>query len=280
MFKWIQSLFSSSPKPTLCLRCGMELSSNKVSCPSCGQKPLDALTSAEKQTIFEEYKSRREYFSHEKLPMFFWKCPICHNEDTIKIQNNILACSNCNAKWGNLNPFGMTRLDNSQNQYLSYEKWYELGSGTVTIHASDSIPVPIILQKGEGVILFDSATLHKEETKTIRSSSRSYSGVSIRIAKGLSYHTGSVSNGDSKTYDQITTVDSGQLILTNQRLVFRGGKKVVNMDLKKIISASLYDFYVQVGYGNNQHLFTTTQSPFKWQAYIHSISQHFMNTDK
>lgn len=53
------------------------------------------------------------------------------------------------------------------------------------------IGVPIIIKKGEAVLRLGRAEHFKSKTRTVRSGG-SYSGVSVRVAKGVRFSTGAI----------------------------------------------------------------------------------------
>lgn len=64
-------------------------------------------------------------------------------------------------------------------------------------------------------------------------------GVSIRIAKGVSYRVGGF-KGERIVETFNETTDSGSLYITNKRVIFVGGKKNVTYPINKIINISKY----------------------------------------
>ena len=96
----------------------------------------------------------------------------------------------------------------------------------------------LILQKGEIAHWKEYASIL--ENKIIR---RRYEGgsrgVSIRIAKGLSYRVGA-HRGQIVSDTALIPVSSGELVLTNKRVIFRGDTKSLNLKLDKILNLEFY----------------------------------------
>lgn len=93
--------------------------------------------------------------------------------------------------------------------------------------------VEIVLKKGENVYLAQAAYLKKEKTRTQRVN---FSGpvVNFRICKGLSYRAGSMKI-QHETVTFIETLDYGNLILTDRRIVYSGSKKNFSYPYDKIM---------------------------------------------
>ncbi len=64
-----------------------------------------------------------------------------------------------------------------------------------------------------------------------------YVGPSFRVAKGVYLRVGGF---QSESHDELRNIDQGTLTLTNKRLVFSGNKRMVNIDLRKIVSIEPY----------------------------------------
>jgi hypothetical protein len=111
----------------------------------------------------------------------------------------------------------------------------------------------VILQKGELChVRFDSA-LHELRTVT---KAIAYHGPSgrIRIMKGLSWRYGYV-NVSRVTTEQLRQLDSGQLLVTNKRLLFNGAKKNVSLPLKRVIHFTLFNDAIQIEKDSGRDLF-------------------------
>lgn len=104
--------------------------------------------------------------------------------------------------------------------------------------------VPLLLKKGEvGHWMTDAE--YMEERVVSRRYEGGSRGVSIRIMKGVSYRVGA-HKGQLVTETGIVTVDSGQLILTSQRVAFTGARKSFNVPYKQLMNFNLFDDGVQI----------------------------------
>ena len=114
-------------------------------------------------------------------------------------------------------------IENHRNQVID-----QFISGDLANH----FPTDVFLKKAEKLI-FDIPGIQICEEKTIKTKG-SHSGFSIRVMKGISYRFGEFEAAAEK---RITSLDEGHFILTTKRLIFSGGKKSIDVNLSKIVSA-------------------------------------------
>ncbi len=105
--------------------------------------------------------------------------------------------------------------------------------------------VGIKLQKNERCY-FLAQNVHWYELRTVRTSVN-YSGysASIKVVKGFYLKTGSYSP-KSVSSEQLSLNDTGNLYLTNKRIIFIGYKKNSNIRLEKILGISPYTAGVEI----------------------------------
>jgi len=98
--------------------------------------------------------------------------------------------------------------------------------------------VAINLQKGEQCYFSSNADWLENRTVTKRIN---YGGPTarIKIMKGVYYRAGSI-GVQRVTSEELQTIDSGQVFITNRRLIFLGRKKNTNIQLNKILSLNPY----------------------------------------
>lgn len=108
----------------------------------------------------------------------------------------------------------------------------------------------IILKKGEQAYL-EIPNVSLVEPRAVRTSTGGYGGGSVRIAKGVSIRMGG-GQGRSVSHDELMNIDSGELLLTNQRLIFVGAKKSSNIVLSKIMNLTAYSDGLEVQIENRQ----------------------------
>ncbi len=91
----------------------------------------------------------------------------------------------------------------------------------------------IILKRNEVWIMDLSASLW--EGRAVRTGG--YAGTRVRIAKGVSVNVGGFK---AESHQELREIDSGTFTLTNQRIVFSGGKRTLSINLNKIITVAPY----------------------------------------
>ena len=102
-----------------------------------------------------------------------------------------------------------------------------------------AISVPnIILQKGEIAYWSEPAKLLEERVVSRRYEGGSR-GVSLRIAKGVSYRIGA-HRGQLISDKAIVPVSSGEFVTTNKRVIFSGDAKSFNLRLDKLLDLNMY----------------------------------------
>ncbi len=96
----------------------------------------------------------------------------------------------------------------------------------------------LIMQKGEKAYWIESAILAEEKVlrRNFEGGSR---GVSFRIMKGVSYRVGGF-RGHSVSETGVVAVSNGDLIITNQRIIFRGDNKSFAVKLDKLLDVQLF----------------------------------------
>lgn len=99
--------------------------------------------------------------------------------------------------------------------------------------------VEIVLQKGEQAYWSEPAGILEQRVVGRRYEGGSQ-GVSIRIAKGVSYRVGS-HRGRMVTDKRLLEVSSGSLIVTSKRVIFTGGLKSFDVKLDKVLSVHFAD---------------------------------------
>lgn len=98
--------------------------------------------------------------------------------------------------------------------------------------------LPFLLQKDESIIwLFHGVECYEQRTKTTYVG-KSH-GVSVKIAKGLYYRTGSF-KGNPVTSEHAVLLGTGILALTNKNLYFGSSSKTFKTPYNKIISLTPY----------------------------------------
>lgn len=128
----------------------------------------------------------------------------------------------------------------TKNLLEKYKLFWTIENGDVPEIASD-----ISLQRGEK--LYSKISINWYELRTV-TQRVNYSGMSyrIKICKGLYYRIGSATP-QRITQDVYKLIDSGDVYLTNKRILFVGSKANKTIRLNKIISFSPYSNGVEIG---------------------------------
>ncbi len=99
------------------------------------------------------------------------------------------------------------------------------------------IQCSIILHKEELCHLVCNAERYEVKERTMGYSS-GYGGVSFRVAKGVSLHTGRSRGRSIK--GNVSYKYSGNLYITNKRIIFTGSNKNFSIDVSKLLEYKLY----------------------------------------
>ena len=115
----------------------------------------------------------------------------------------------------------------------------DLLEGKITKRIDVTGELPFNLQKSEELVwAFNGVKYFEVRSRT--SYSGGYSGVSVRVAKGLYYRTGSFRGSPSVTSEAIQ-VDTGVLGVTTKHIYFSGSQKSFRVPYQKIVSFIPYN---------------------------------------
>lgn len=124
-----------------------------------------------------------------------------------------------------------------ENIAHEYKLWK---ARTNAANSLSPVSVPIQLHQGESAYhRVPWTTLY--ETRSVRKTS--YGGASVRVAKGFTIHTGGAT---SEGHEEWRPVACGDLVITNQRIVFSGDKLSRVIPLAKILSYDSDEFAVAI----------------------------------
>lgn len=113
-------------------------------------------------------------------------------------------------------------------------KMYEVSQGKLTPIAVTGVN----MVSGEQAYWTEPVTLYEERVVRRETVGRSR-GVSIRVMRGVSYRIGG-SRGQSMPVYGDVPVAAGDLILTNQRVIFKGDKKSIALQWRDVIGIDPY----------------------------------------
>ena len=113
------------------------------------------------------------------------------------------------------------------------------------------VQTPVVLKPGELAIFYCEAT--KQETKNrVVGRTGGYGGASIRLAKGLSIHTGRTAS--RPIYGDVHSHFPGKFVMTTHRLVFLNGQKGFDISYDKISSFQHYLDAISIQSKSTTHL--------------------------
>lgn len=102
----------------------------------------------------------------------------------------------------------------------------------------------LVLKRAEVAVASVSATLSRYRTKTQYVGGSQ--GFSIPLGHGIRYRVSSF-RGQPIQVESLATVDQGNLVVTNQRLVFLGAKRDVSIPLAKLLQIEAFSNAVAIG---------------------------------
>lgn len=98
------------------------------------------------------------------------------------------------------------------------------------------VPIPVtklVLAGGESCFYCDHAVVISEKMQVV-GRKRKGGGFSVRVLRGLTYHTGD--DGNDVIRDWVPEYTKGKLYITNQRIVFSADAQSFNKPLDSIVS--------------------------------------------
>lgn len=131
----------------------------------------------------------------------------------------------------------------------------------------EPISTSLLLEKEEYAFLKESTVLM--EAKSIRTSIGG--GVGFRVMKGV--YVGGY-KGQSESNQELRAIESGELIITNKKLVFRGSKENRVIPLSKIIEIKMHSDAIEIATTGRQKssIFTVT-NPYIWNVNLFILSK-------
>lgn len=123
--------------------------------------------------------------------------------------------------------------------YDRYKRKENSGSTLKESNSSTLVPVKanIIMQQGEECYYTNSAVRLKPKTVTIGYKG-GYTGVSFRVAKGVTLHTGGTTRQAIK--ENIMEKYQGTLYITNKRILFVAQQNGFTLPLNKLVTVTLF----------------------------------------
>lgn len=116
----------------------------------------------------------------------------------------------------------------------------EIGQGNCPVTTVENL----ILRKGERAFWVEEAELLEEKVVARRYEGGSR-GVSVRLAKGLTYRVGA-QRGQLVSESKVLPTSRGDLVVTSARIVFRGDRKSFTIPYEKLLHIEFYTDGIQV----------------------------------
>jgi hypothetical protein len=133
---------------------------------------------------------------------------------------------------------------------------FALFEGAMVARINDGRPIqndsaPLITQPGETAFFptFAVALMKEVVDRELRGGS---SGVSIRIAKGVSYRVGQVRARSVVVGSHLEAQDSGDLVVTDRRAVFMGTKKTLEFRRDRLVGLGQYTNGLRLNVSNRR----------------------------
>ncbi len=141
------------------------------------------------------------------------------------------------------------------------------------------IRTAVYLKTNEEAYLEDDYT-ELYETRAVRVSNRAYLGG--RLAKGV---YGGYSSGESRSFDELRKIDSGKLVLTNERIIFVASTNTRTIDIKKIVSFERFGndgIKISIEGRNKSEIYSGVDKSLLWSTVFNIIQEYklYDNTER
>ena len=220
---------------------------------------------------------------YEVEEVVFSKCPICKKGKVEKLnpkgffgfaKSTKIICDKCSAQFSekgeyqeeptySLDLSESEQKSNYDGETLKKSEW-ERGISDLDLCVKNNTPpvanvvgLNIILQQGEKAHWYSSTRLMEE--RAIR---HTYGGA-VRVMKGVY-----VGGRRGESHGEMRQIDAGNLLLTNKRLIFKGGMRSFEHKLDKVVSVEEYKDSIGIGVSNRQKAqYFIVNEPHKWAVF-------------
>lgn len=132
-------------------------------------------------------------------------------------------------------------------------------------HALPKVASSIFLNNGENAFLQEETKLN--ETRAVRK--QIGGGAGFRVAKGV--YLGGYS-GQAESHQEWRTLDIGQLIITNKKLIFKGRKENRVIPLDTIFALETFSDGIEISLESRaKSIIFPVKNPYIWSAVIHIL---------
>lgn len=147
--------------------------------------------------------------------------------------------------------------------------------GPKNLLPSDPLPIilgdtVVMLTNGERCHYSEIVTYMKKKNVVVGYESGS-SGVSIRVAKGVSYHTGGRKGAPIR--DDVYEKYPGVLSITSKRVIFSGDKGTFDKNISSVSAVIPFSDGISIQFGETQYSFATTESRYIYQIISRLVQQ-------
>ena len=224
--------------------------------------------------------------------LIFEKCPVCKKGQVSQYQpigffsflkSSLIACDRCGAAFMKqevrdgedtltLDLSSSSQSNPYNKKTLKLSEWKRAKSDIDQIIEANSLPAKeidglhIVLKPGE-ITHWIAPTKYVQEKMISRYSggTKSLLGGAIRF-----------SDRTRESHGELRVLDEGDLILTNQRLIFSGKMKSVEFNLSKILGVKEYSDGVEISASNRQKTqIFILEDPQTWAAFINIAINKF-----
>jgi hypothetical protein len=131
----------------------------------------------------------------------------------------------------------------------------------------------LLLKKDETALWDEPADLLKEVTD--REFQAGSQGVSVPLGGGIRYHVGQTRGHMVTIGSHWTNADSGTLTVTDQRIVYHGGRKTIEFPYKKLATLNVYQDAIDLGVTSRQTTSSfAVNAPALVAGLIHAALNH------
>lgn len=223
-------------------------------------------------------------------------CPVCKSGKVHDYKpkgvlgfakSNIMACEHCNAIFssGTVREGEVTlKLDLSKSerehkyngQLFKKSEWERGISDLDLTIQNNELPdynvqgLSIVLNQDEKTHYYTNARMCEERAV------RQHVGGSVRIMKGVWLRS-----GQAESHGELREIDSGGLLLTNQRVIFDGSSRKIEYKIPKLITITEYKDSVQLAVSNRKKSqIYIVGEPHKLATYVQMATQLYIKEKK
>lgn len=146
-------------------------------------------------------------------------------------------------------------LKRRKDVFMSDDQLLSIKSGVLP----NLVDMALFMKPGERLVYSTLATMLETKRQAIGRRGGG-AGVSVRVARGVSVHTGR--SASQTVYGNITERFTGKMFITTERVVFSNAQKGFEQPLKKLTSVTPYSDGVQLQFGNRTFLFQLAASVY------------------